>query len=79
MPDLSLDSIRAYYDYNTRLFLRFGSSRQAQTILNVFKPFWRAHPIFPSMLGSMALQQCLRDGIITYCWLLLEKGQGEGP
>ncbi len=28
----SIDSIRAYYDSNTRLFLRFGSSKEIQTI-----------------------------------------------
>jgi SAM-dependent methyltransferase len=38
MPDPSLDSIRAYYDYNTRLFLRFGSSRQVQTIHRALWP-----------------------------------------
>ncbi len=31
------------------------------------------HPIVPSMLGSMALQQCLQMGWIEYRWLVWEK------
>ncbi|MBM3126738.1 MAG: class I SAM-dependent methyltransferase, partial [Chloroflexi bacterium] len=31
------------------------------------------HPIVPSMLGSMALQQCLKGGWIKYHWLVFEK------
>ena len=31
------------------------------------------HPIIPSMLGSMALQQCLKAGWIEYRWLVFEK------
>lgn len=31
------------------------------------------HPIVPSMLGSMALQQCLKAGWIEYRWLVFEK------
>lgn len=32
------------------------------------------HAILPSMLGSMALQQCLHMGIIEYRFLVFEKG-----
>lgn len=32
------------------------------------------HAILPSMLGSMALQQCLRDRIIEYRFMVFEKG-----
>jgi tocopherol O-methyltransferase len=31
------------------------------------------HPIVPSMLGSIALQQCLKAGWIEYRWLVFEK------
>jgi cyclopropane fatty-acyl-phospholipid synthase-like methyltransferase len=31
------------------------------------------HPIVPSMLGSMALQQCLKAGWIEYRWMVFEK------
>lgn len=31
------------------------------------------HPILPSMLGSMALQQCLHEGIVEYRFLVFEK------
>ena len=31
------------------------------------------HPIVPSMLGSIALQQCLQAGWIEYRWLVFEK------
>lgn len=31
------------------------------------------HPIVPSMLGSMALQQCLKMGLVEYRWLVLER------
>lgn len=31
------------------------------------------HPIVPSMVGSMALQQCLQMGLIEYRWLVFTK------
>ena len=31
------------------------------------------HPILPSMLGSMALQQCLHEGIVEYRFLVFER------
>ena len=31
------------------------------------------HPIAPSMLGSMALQQCLKMGLVEYRWLVFER------
>jgi len=60
-------------DLTLLLRLRALPDLLAQVILKFFKPFWNVHPIFPSMLGSIALQQCLRDGVITYSWLLFEK------
>lgn len=35
----------------------------------------RQHPIVPSMLGSMALQQCLQMGLIEYRWLVFDKSE----
>lgn len=45
----------------------------ARPLLGLFRPFWNLHPIVPSMFGSLALQQCLRDGVIEYRWLVFEK------
>jgi SAM-dependent methyltransferase len=68
--------LRLLEDRDLTPFLRLRALPDSltQTLQKGLKPFWRVHPIFPSLLGSMALQQCLRDGIITYRWLLLEKG-----
>jgi SAM-dependent methyltransferase len=66
-------------DLTPLLRLRALPDLLAKIFLTVFTPFWKAHPIFPAMLGSMALQQCLRDGMITYRWLLFEKGRVEAP
>jgi SAM-dependent methyltransferase len=42
----------------------------------LFSPFWNLHPIVPSMLGSIALQQCLRDGGVEYRCLVFERDEG---
>ncbi len=42
-------------------------------LVALFKPFWKLHPIVPSMLGSLALQQCLRDQVVQYRWLVFER------
>lgn len=33
------------------------------------------HPFWPSLMGSMALQQCYRRGVTEYGWLVFEKGE----
>jgi cyclopropane fatty-acyl-phospholipid synthase-like methyltransferase len=45
----------------------------AKVILWVGNKLPQNHPIVPSMLGSMALQQCLKAGWIEYRWLVFEK------
>lgn len=45
----------------------------AHLLRMLFTPLWHLHPIVPSMLGSMALQQALRDGAVEYRWLVFEK------
>jgi len=45
----------------------------ARSILWVGNKFPQDHPIVPSMLGSMALQQCLKAGWIEYRWKIFEK------
>jgi cyclopropane fatty-acyl-phospholipid synthase-like methyltransferase len=45
----------------------------ARLILNIGQRLPQEHPIVPSMLGSMALQQCLHEGWIEYRWLVFEK------
>lgn len=45
----------------------------AKFILWVGNKLPQGHPIVPSMLGSMALQQCLKAGWIEYRWLVFEK------
>lgn len=45
----------------------------ARLILNIGQRLPQEHPIVPSMLGSMALQQCLAAGWIEYRWLVFEK------
>jgi cyclopropane fatty-acyl-phospholipid synthase-like methyltransferase len=45
----------------------------ARFLLNLGQRLPQGHPIVPSMLGSMALQQCLSAGWIEYRWLVFEK------
>ena len=45
----------------------------AEFLLAIGKLIPRFHTIVPSMLGSMALQQCLKMGIVEYHWLVFEK------
>lgn len=45
----------------------------ARFLLNLGQRLPQRHPIVPSMLGSMALQQCLAAGWIEYRWLVFEK------
>jgi len=67
--------LRLLEDLNLTPYLRLRPlpDSLAKILKKGIEPLWSAHPIVPSMLGSMALQQCLRDGAITYNWLLFEK------
>jgi len=55
------------------LRLRVIPDLPAQILENIFLPFWGLHPIVPSMLGSMALQKCLQNGLVEYRWMVFEK------
>lgn len=55
------------------LKLRALPDRVARTVHAIGSRLPLRHPIVPSMLGSMALQQCLRLGLIDYRWLVFEK------
>lgn len=55
------------------LRLRALPDLPAQVLAKLFQPFWNLHPIIASMLGSMALQKCLRAGSVEYRWLVFEK------
>lgn len=55
------------------LKLRALPDRVARTVRAIGMRLPFRHPIVPSMLGSMALQQCLRLGLIEYRWLVFEK------
>ncbi len=53
--------LRALPDLPARLLRAIGEKIPAR------------HPIIPSMLGSLALQQCLKNGIVEYHLLVFEK------
>ncbi len=60
-------------DLTPHLRLRALPDALARSILWVGNKFPQDHPIVPSMLGSMALQQCLKAGWIEYQWKIFEK------
>lgn len=60
-------------DLTPSLRLRSLPDGLARLLLNVGRRLPQGHAIVPSMLGSMALQQCLRMGLIRYRWIVLEK------
>lgn len=53
-------------DLTPCLRLRALPNTLARLLLAMGRLLAPAHPIIPSMLGSMALQQSLRDGAVTY-------------
>lgn len=57
-------------DLTPHLRLRNLPNALAQTLLLIGKNIPIKHAILPSMLGSMALQQCLHAGIIEYRMLV---------
>lgn len=60
-------------DLTPSLRLRSLPDGLARLLLSVGRRLPQGHAIVPSMLGSMALQQCLRLGLIRYRWMVLEK------
>ena len=60
-------------DLTPHLRLRNLPDLLARAILFIGNHLPIKHAILPSMLGSMALQQCLRLGIIEYRFLVFEK------
>lgn len=60
-------------DLTPYLRLRALPDRLARLLLRVGRALPIKHAILPSMLGSMALQQCLHMGIIQYGFLVFEK------
>jgi tocopherol O-methyltransferase len=61
------------HDLTPQLRLRALPDFLARSILWIGNKFPQDHPIVPSMLGSMALQQCLKAGWIEYRWKIFEK------
>jgi cyclopropane fatty-acyl-phospholipid synthase-like methyltransferase len=55
------------------LKLRALPGRIARFVQRAGNHFPVRHPLIPSMMGSMALQQCLQSGLIEYRWLVFEK------
>lgn len=58
---------------SSQLRLRNLPDGLARFLLELGKRLPQGHPIIASMLGSMALQQCLHAGWIEYRWLVFEK------
>ncbi|MBL8077496.1 MAG: class I SAM-dependent methyltransferase [Anaerolineales bacterium] len=59
--------------FTPNLRLRALPDSLAKFVLWLGNKLPQNHPIVPSMLGSMALQQCLKAGWIEYRWLVFEK------
>jgi tocopherol O-methyltransferase len=60
-------------DLTPYLRLRALPDFLARTLLWAGDKFPKDHPIVPSMLGSMALQQCLKAGWIEYRWKMFQR------
>jgi len=60
-------------DLTPHLRLRALPDFIARSLLWAGDKFPKDHPIVPSMLGSMALQQCLKAGWIEYRWKMFQK------
>lgn len=60
-------------DWTPHLRLRALPEALARPLLAVGQRLPQGHAIVPSMLGSLALQQCLQRGVVQYQWLVFEK------
>jgi SAM-dependent methyltransferase len=67
-------SLRRDDDLSPYLRLRALHDSFARFLLKAGQVLPLSHAILPSMLGSMALQQCLQRGIIQYHFMVFEKG-----
>ncbi len=65
--------LRREIDLTPHLHLRLLPEWLASTLLNLGERLPVRHAILPSMLGSMALQQCLKMGWIRYRLMSFEK------
>jgi SAM-dependent methyltransferase len=65
--------LRRNDDLTPLLRLRALPDGPARFLLRAGQGLPLRHAILPSMLGSMALQQCLQDGIVEYHFLSFEK------
>jgi cyclopropane fatty-acyl-phospholipid synthase-like methyltransferase len=61
------------HNLTSQLHLRSLPESLARSLLWVGGRLPHRHPILPSMLGSMALQQCLKAGWIEYRWMVFVK------
>ena len=55
------------------LRLRALPNKLAVALLHIGQRLPIRHAMLPSMLGSMALQQCLHEGLTEYRWLVFER------
>ena len=60
-------------DLTPRLRLRAVPRRAARLMISAARPFTRAHDIVSSMIGSTALQLCLKRGLVEYKFVVFEK------
>jgi cyclopropane fatty-acyl-phospholipid synthase-like methyltransferase len=65
--------LRRNDDLTPDLRLRALPNGLAHFLLKVGQKIPLRHAILPSMLGSMALQQCLQAGVVQYCFVVFEK------
>jgi cyclopropane fatty-acyl-phospholipid synthase-like methyltransferase len=71
-------ALRLVKEHNLTPFLRLRTLPEwlLQSIWRLGSLGYKLHPIIPSMVGSMALQHCLRNGWITYRYLVFEHLSG---
>ena len=60
-------------DLTPQLRLRAVPHVPALLMIAAARPFAHAHEIFPSMIGSIALQHCLKRGLVEYQFVVFEK------
>lgn len=60
-------------DWTPHLRLRALPEALARPVLTVGQRLPQGHAIVPSMVGSLALQQCLKRGLVRYQWVVFEK------
>ncbi len=63
-------------DLTPHLRLRALPNPVARALQQIGERLPKVHPIVPSMLGSLALQNCLKRGLVTYRFLVFEQTTG---